>query len=131
MSRQTDSMDPQAGASNSAGGWSTATSIADRPLPARAALDLVMRFGPSNRIEDLCVACPLEFLERLSTHVRIDVQIRHADHGGQLFEHEEDRAILHERAPVAAADHVALLLRQVPRLEQRLRIGLECRTVCR
>jgi hypothetical protein len=36
------------------------------------------------------------------------VQVRHAHHGAQLLEHEEDRAVVDEAAPVAPADEVAL-----------------------
>ncbi len=50
------------------------------------------------------------------------MQVRHAHHRGELLQHEEDRAVLHQRAPVAAADHVALLLGEVVVGEGLLRV---------
>ena len=58
------------------------------------------------------VARLLELLERLAAHGRVDVQVRHADHCAELFQHEEDHAVVDHAAPVAAAHQVALLVGQ-------------------
>jgi hypothetical protein len=48
------------------------------------------------------VARALEaFFERLAAHRGVDVQVRDADHRAQLLEHEEDRAVVDQPAPVA------------------------------
>src|SRR5665213_4387487 len=87
-----------------AGGARTAASA------VAAGLDLVVGLFPADGVEHLGVAGLLELVQRLAAHSGIDVQVGDAGHRRQLLQHEEDRAILHHGAPVAAADHVALLV---------------------
>src|SRR4029079_17840846 len=58
------------------------------------------------------VTRPLEFLERLTAHRRVDVQVRHAGDGTELLQHEEDDTVVKQPAPVAAANEIALLVGQ-------------------
>src|SRR5690606_13587046 len=90
-----------------------------RPRPIPVLLALV---GACHRVEHLGVPGLLELLERLAAHRRVDVQVRRADDGTELLEHEEEHAVMDHRAPVAAAHHVALRFREARLLERPLRI---------
>ena len=70
------------------------------------------------RVEDLRVPRFLKLIERFAPHRRVDVQVRHADDGAQLFQHEEADAVADHALPVAPADEVALLGRQPGILER-------------
>src|SRR6266446_681625 len=71
------------------------------------------------------VARSLERLERLAAHRGIDVQVRHSGDRAKLLEHEEDDTVVHQAAPIATANQVALFFGQPGRLETRLRITKE------
>jgi hypothetical protein len=49
------------------------------------------------------------------------VQVGGADDGAELFQQEEDRAVLDQRAPVACAQHRALRLGELRLFEQGFR----------
>src|SRR5438067_1770849 len=51
-----------------------------------------------------------EILERFAAHLRVDLEVRHAHHAREFFEHKEIHAIAHESQPVAARHEVAFLL---------------------
>src|SRR6476469_6076011 len=72
------------------------------------------------------IARALERLERFAAHRGIDVQVRHAADRPELLQHEEDDAVVHQAAPVAPADQVALFLGQPGGGETPLRIADEC-----
>src|SRR5262249_51729680 len=61
-----------------------------------------------DRVEHLRVACLLEIFQRLTAHGCVDVQVGRADDGAELFQEEENHAVLNERTPIASANHVAL-----------------------
>src|SRR5262245_10172506 len=91
------------------------------PVPAERrsllAGDGIQRAGRVTRL--------LERLERLPAHRSVDVEVQYADDCAELFEHEENRAVMHERAPVAATDEIALLFAQARRREALLGISPE------
>src|SRR6478735_2781838 len=59
-----------------------------------------------------CVARTLESFERFPAHRRVDVQVRYTRHRAELLQHEEDDAVMHQAAPVAPTDQVALFIRR-------------------
>src|SRR5260370_2817916 len=77
------------------------------------------------RVDDLSVAGLQEVLQRLTAHRRVNVQVGDAGDGGELLQHEEDRAVVDQAPPVAAADEVTLLIGQVRLGERGLLIGEE------
>ena len=84
-----------------------------------------LRIGAGDRVQRAGrVARLLEVLERLAPHRGIDVQVGDPDHGAELLQHEEARAVVDQRAPVATPDHVAFLRRQ-PRFAHRARLVRE------
>src|SRR5690606_18269659 len=83
---------------------------------------LLAGVAAGDRVQHLRVARLLEILERLAAHMRVDVQVRRADHRAELLEHEEDHAVLDHCAPITAPHHVALLVREPRFLERRFLI---------
>src|SRR5882757_8617749 len=63
------------------------------------------------------VASALKLLQCLAAHRRVDMQIRNTDDCTHLLEHEEDRAVVDQAAPVAAPNQVALDFAQTGTLE--------------
>src|SRR5438034_11696211 len=86
--------------------------------PSSVALD-------ANAVLDLGVAGCLELFKCLSAHGGVYMQIRHADHSRQLFEYEENRAIVNEFAPVQSSHQISLLRRQFVRDHQRIGVAPE------
>src|SRR5262245_13893810 len=73
----------------------------------RSAAIVVPRFLPRSRVgarngiqRARSSARLLELPERLSAHRGIDVQVRHANDGAPLLEHEEADAVVNHAAPV-------------------------------
>src|SRR4029450_9526606 len=71
------------------------------------------------------IAGALEGFERFAAHRSVDVEVRHAGHGTEFLEHEEDDAVMHHAAPVASANQVALFFAQPGILETCFRIAKE------
>ena len=87
--------------------------------------DRAGRLIEAHEFEHLRIPRLLEVLERLTAHRGVDVQVADADDGAELFEHEEDDAVVDHGAPVAAADEILFFFGQSGFLEGRFRIRLE------
>src|SRR5688572_2844163 len=84
------------------------------------------RVGAGHRIQRArSVARLLELGKRLAPHRRVDVEIGDANHGAELFEHEEADAVMDHAAPIEPAHELALFGREVRLIEEGVRRGPE------
>src|SRR5439155_15357298 len=77
------------------------------------------------------VAGALKGFEGFTTHRGVNVEVRHAANGAKLLQHEEDDAVVHQAAPVAATNQVSFFFGQPRRLETCFRIAQESLAMAR
>jgi hypothetical protein len=83
-------------------GWPSALRVAPR--------DGIQRSGSVPRLSEL--------IERLAAHGGVDVQVRGANDGPELLEHEEADTVVDYAAPVQRANQVAFLERETGFIEE-------------